>query len=318
MSHPRRARAVVHAVLTLDKPVGLSSNAALQRVRRLFDAAKAGHGGTLDPLASGLLPIAFGEATKFLHGLLEADKTYEATLCLGVTTDSGDAEGQKVLERPVTCDDAAIEQACAAMVGPITQVPPMHSALKHQGRPLYAYARAGVVVERAARSVTIHELSINNLDRSQAERPLLSIRVRVSKGTYIRTLAHDLGELLGCGAHLVALRRTALADLVMTQAIRLDALEAMTVPERMACLAPVDAWLGAWPRLVLSASQAQRFVQGQRLVLSVPERASLFDVPAGLVRVYCGAHLLGVADFVPPGLIAPQRVIAASQGCEFS
>lgn len=308
----RRAWRAVDGVLLLDKPVGPSSNDALQRARRAYSAAKAGHGGTLDPMASGLLPIAFGDATRFLHDLLDADKTYEATLRLGVTTDSGDAEGAVLQEREVTCDDAAIRAAVAAFQGPIEQVPPMHSALKRDGRPLYAYARAGIELERTARPVTVHAIEVLGIDRTDAARPQVTIRAAVSKGTYIRTLAHDIGERLGCGAHLVALRRTRVATLDVADAVPLDVLEAEAEDARGARLAPLDTLISTLPPIGLSDALADRFIKGQRIVLDHSARSPLSRAPAGPVRVYRGDRLIGVADFAPPGLLAPRRVLASA------
>jgi len=307
----KRMRQRIDAVLLLDKPLGPSSNDALQRARQAFAADKAGHGGTLDPRATGLLPIAFGEATKFLHDLLDADKTYEATMRLGETTDSGDAEGTVIAERPVGSDDAAIAAACAAFVGEIAQVPPMHSALKRDGRPLYEYARAGVVLEREARLVRVHELEPLRIDRTDPDRPLVTFRARVSKGTYIRTLAHDIGERLGCGAHLVALRRTRVGTLSIDDAVALDTLEDATPEARLGWLQPLDTLVAGLPRIGLADGLAERFVQGQRLVLDDASRAPLAREAAGPVRVYAGERLLGIAAFAPPGLLAPQRVLSA-------
>lgn len=312
-TEPRRRWQRVDGVVLLDKPIGPSSNAALQRVRRVWSAEKAGHGGTLDPMASGLLPVAFGEATKFLHDLLDADKTYEAVLTLGVVTDSGDAEGVIVSQQPALADDAAIESACTAFKGRIEQVPPMHSALKHEGQPLYAYARAGVEIERQARPVTVHELEITDISRVDPQHPRVSLTVRVSKGTYIRTLATDIGERLGCGAHLSALRRTQVGSLSISQAVSLPSLEHSHVeqPQALAAwLLPVDRLIGSLPRIGLPDLLADRFIQGQRLVLDTAERAPLARVQAGPVRVYRGDDLLGVAEFDPPGLLAPRRVLA--------
>jgi len=306
----RRAWLRVDGVLLLDKPVGPSSNDALQRARRVFSAASAGHGGTLDPMASGLLPVAFGEATKFLHDLLDADKTYEATMCLGVCTDSGDAQGQIVSERAVDVSDADIAAACAAFLGEIDQIPPMHSALKRDGRPLYEYAREGIVLERAARRVRVYSLELTGIDRSDASRPRVSIRTQVSKGTYIRTLAQDIGERLGCGAHLVVLRRTQVAALSITDAVALESLEAAEPTVRDRWLGPPDRLLSSLPHIALDESLSQRFIQGQRLVLDTVARAPLQRAQAGPVRVYCGERLLGVASFEPPGLLAPKRLIA--------
>ncbi len=195
----------------------MTSNAVLQTARRLHSAAKAGHTGTLDPMATGLLPVLFGEATKFSHMLLDADKTYRATLRLGVNTSTADAEGEIVRERPVNCSEAEVQAACARFLGDIEQVPPMYSALKHQGRALYDYARQGIEIAREARKVTIHELEVERMDLPDVE-----LRIRCSKGTYVRTLAEDIGEVLGCGAHLTALRRLATGPLSLESAVTLD------------------------------------------------------------------------------------------------
>jgi tRNA pseudouridine55 synthase len=310
----RRTWRRVDGVLLLDKPVGPSSNDALQRARRAYSAAKGGHGGTLDPMASGLLPIAFGEATKFLHDLLDADKTYEATMRLGMTTDSGDAEGEVVAERVVEVGDAAIAAACAAFEGEIAQVPPMHSALKRDGRPLYEYARAGVVLEREARPVVVHRIELLGVDRTDPARPCAAFRATVSKGTYVRTLAQDIGERLGCGAHLVALRRTRVGTLDVADAVALDAVEVAGDASREAWLRPLDTLVSALPAIGLADALADRFMQGQRIVLDIASRAPLQRAPPGPVRVYRGARLLGIAEFAPPGLLAPQRVLAPASG----
>jgi tRNA pseudouridine55 synthase len=225
---PRVPRRVLDGVLLLDKGIGLSSNDALMRAKRLFLAKKAGHTGTLDPLASGLLPLCFGEATKFSQDLLDADKTYEATMRLGIQTSTGDAEGEVLQTRPVEVSVPDVEAALERFRGPISQVPPMHSALKRDGKPLYEYARAGQVVERVAREVTIHAL-----DLLGAALPDVTFRVTCSKGTYVRTLAEDIGAALGCGAHLIALRRTGVGALTLDRAVTLEALEAM----RARCIA---------------------------------------------------------------------------------
>jgi len=235
---PRQPRRALHGVILLDKPLGLSSNDALQKVRRLMRAEKAGHTGTLDPLATGLLPLCFGAATKFSQVSLEADKAYRATLKLGQTTTTGDGEGQVVQERPVQVDDASIASACAVMTGEIDQVPPMHSALKHEGRALYEYAREGIEIERKSRRITIHAIDIVGWQGDS-----LTLDVRCSKGTYIRTLAADIGEALGCGAHLSALRRTETGGFSQEQCVTLEALEAMSDDERLArgaCQSPVS------------------------------------------------------------------------------
>jgi tRNA pseudouridine55 synthase len=302
---PRTPRRTLDGVLLLDKPVGLSSNDALMSAKRLYLAKKAGHTGTLDPLASGLLPICFGEATKFSQDLLDADKTYEATMRLGVRTSTGDAEGEVVQTRPVGVDDAALASALTRFRGEIVQVPPMHSALKRDGKPLYEYARAGKVVEREGRHVTI-----KLLERLDCSLPDVTFRVTCSKGTYVRTLAEDIGEVLGCGAHLVALRRTAVGALTLEHAITLDALATMDGAARDAALRPVDALLSTCAPVRLSCDAARRFRQGQRLRLAeLPALAGRVD-DNSRVRVYRDddGALLGVARAVN-GVLAPERLV---------
>jgi tRNA pseudouridine55 synthase len=284
-------------VLLLDKPVGPSSSAVLQAVKRLLGAKKAGHAGTLDPLASGLLPLLFGEATKFAQFGLDAPKQYLARIRLGVRTDTGDAEGKVLEERPVAVEDAALAGALQRFRGVIEQVPPMHSALKHEGRPLYALARAGRSVERAPRKVEVHELEL--LERKQ---DVLEVRVRCSKGTYIRQLAADLGSALGCGAHLAALRRTAVGAFRVEQAVSLEALEAASEAERAARLLPADSLLGELPRLDLDQAQAERFLMGQAI-------ASGGTQGGGACRVYGAGTLLGIGS-LEDGVLQPRRSIA--------
>ena len=266
-------RRAVHGVLLLDKPLGLSSNDALQKAKRLFRAEKAGHTGTLDPLATGLLPLCFGAATKFSQISLDADKTYRATLRLGVTTATADAEGEVLQRLDVIASRAQVQAACERFVGPVHQVPPMHSALKHDGKPLYAYARAGIEVEREARMVTIHRIDI-----VEGDHDTWTVDVHCSKGTYIRTLAEDIGKALGCGAHLIALRRTGSGALTLERAHTLEQLGAMTEAERDAALLPTDALLADWPVVCLGAEDAGRFLSGVR------RRVPLADAPK--VRVY--------------------------------
>ena len=273
---PRQPRRALHGVLLLDKPIGWTSNDALQKVKGMLRAEKAGHTGTLDPLATGLLPLCFGAATKFSQVSLDADKAYRATLRLGVTTRTGDAEGEVLQQRlaevgAVTRE--AIEAACRRFTGPIRQVPPMHSALKHQGRALYEYARQGIEIERAPRDITIHAIDIVGWQDAD-----LVLDVRCSKGTYIRTLAEDVGELLGCGAHLSALRRTASGPLDLAQAITIEGLQALAEAERLARLHPADCLVAAWPEVRLQGDEAERFLNGLR------RRVSLADAAA--VRVY--------------------------------
>ncbi len=298
---PRREP--VDGILLLDKPRGLTSNDALMRARRLLNARKAGHGGTLDPMATGLLPLLFGEATKFAHDSLDADKTYLAELTLGVVTDTADAEGRAIETREMRCDERAFRAAAAAFVGPIDQVPPMHSALKRDGRPLYEYARAGVTLEREARRVIIHAIDVLRF-----EPPRAALRVRCSKGTYIRTLAADIGERVGCGAHLSALRRERVGTLDVADALTLDALEAIAPGERRSRLLPLDALLGALPRVALDDEHAARFLHGQKLRVHEPSGGAANEDPAR-VSVYAGARLLGVAQ-LRAGTLVPQRLVA--------
>ena len=282
----------VNGILLFDKPLGLSSNAALQKVRRLFQAEKAGHTGTLDPLATGLLPICFGEATKFSMGLLDADKTYQALIRLGQTTTTGDAEGEIVANRPVAVDERLLQQVLAEFRGEIEQLPPMYSALKHQGKPLYEYIRKGEVVERTARSVTIHELILQRFAGAEVE-----ITVRCSKGTYIRTLAEDIGTALGCGAHLGALRRLAIGPFSLGEAYSWETLEAMEAQARQACLLPLDCMLLELPKLELDPTQVKRIAQGQRLVVAQAPSAER-------VRLYGNGAFIGVGRMLGKLLVA--------------
>lgn len=294
---PRRA---VHGVLLLDKPLGWTSNDALQKAKRLFRAEKAGHTGTLDPLATGLLPLCFGAATKFSQISLDADKAYRATLKLGQTTSTGDGEGQWLQQRDVAVDRATIDAACARFTGRIEQLPPMHSALKHEGRALYDYARKGLSVERTPRAVTVHRIDVLSWQGD-----LLELDIRCSKGTYIRTLAEDIGEALGCGAHLAALCRTASGALRLDDALTLERLTALSEPERDALLLPADALLAGWPQVHLPDDEAGRFLTGLR------RRVSLADAAA--VRVYGPADaFLGSAHIAGGELIA-DRVLSPAE-----
>ena len=303
---PRVPRRALDGVLLLDKPVGLSSNDALMRAKRLYTAKKAGHTGTLDPLASGLLPLCFGEATKFSQDLLDADKTYEATMRLGIRTTTGDAEGEALETRDVNCDFAAINGALAQFRGDIVQVPPMYSALKRDGKPLYEYARAGQTVEREGRNVTIHALEL-----LACELPDVTFRVTCSKGTYVRTLAEDIGEALGCGAHLVALRRTGVGSLTLEHSVTLDALSDAEQGERDAWLQPVDALLSTFPSVQLDTEATRRFLHGQRLRLA--ELPAIDSQPGARVRVYGdGGRLLGVAK-AADGVLAPERLVVTAE-----
>lgn len=259
----RVQRRPVHGVLLLDKPLGLSSNQALQKAKWLLRAEKAGHTGTLDPLASGVLPLCFGAATKFSQIHLDADKTYETTVRLGLKTRTGDAEGDVIESRAVTCTAGQVVEVLDRFTGPIAQVPPMHSALKKDGKALYEYARDGETVEREARHVVIHDLELLDM-QLQGEAPQLRLRVRCSKGTYIRTLGEDIGEALGCGGHLIALRRTATGPFDVSQCIALDALEALGEEDRLARLLPVQSLLEGHDPVTLGADDAGRFLSGLR------------------------------------------------------
>jgi tRNA pseudouridine55 synthase len=298
---PKKPRDLVDGVLLIDKPVGLSSNDALTKVKRIVNAKKAGHTGTLDPFATGLLPLCFGEATKFSQDLLEADKTYLATVHLGITTTTGDTEGEVLETRDVAVTAEQIDAALARFRGPILQVPPMYSALKRDGKALYEYAREGITLEREARPVTIHEL-----DLVAYAAPFLTIRVKCSKGTYVRVLGEDIGATLGCGAHLSALRRVQVGSLTTTNMVTLEELQAHANP--LSLLAPVDALLSTFPRVDLTPELEKRFLNGQRLALgkepvSVPQEQ-------GRVRVYAGDKLLGTAILQEYAILAPERLIA--------
>jgi tRNA pseudouridine55 synthase len=253
----------VDGALLLDKPLGVSSNFALQKAKRIMGARKAGHGGTLDPLASGLLMVLFGEATKFAGPLLDGDKEYQATLQLGATTATGDAEGEVLERRAINADKVNIQQVLARFRGEIEQVPPMYSALKRGGVPLYKLARRGEEVERKPRRVTIAQLDLGLFNS-----PLVEIRVRCSKGTYIRTLAQDIGAALGCGAHLAALRRTASGRFRVEDAVGLEALAAMAPAARQQRLLPLAALLDGLPRAELDAPAATRLRNGQALPMT--------------------------------------------------
>jgi tRNA pseudouridine55 synthase len=284
-------------VLLFDKPLGLSSNIAMQRVRRLFQAEKAGHTGTLDPLATGLLPVCFGEATKFTNSLLDADKTYCALIRLGQTTTTGDAEGEIVNTCAVDLDKERIAAVLRDFTGEIQQMPPMYSALKHKGKPLYEYIRNGETVIRAGRNVTIYELVLERFAGDEME-----ITVRCSKGTYVRTLAEDIGLALGCGAHLQGLRRTAIGRFGVGGAHNLEQMESVTMLEREAFVLPVDSLLQDLPVLELDAVQVTRIAQGQRLAVEVA-------LPDGKVRLYGAGHFVGIADLAGR-LLTPVRMLS--------
>ena len=294
----RLPRKNLHGVLLLDKPLGWTSNDALQKAKGLLRAEKGGHTGTLDPLATGLLPLCFGAATKFSQASLDADKRYLATLRLGQRTRTGDREGAVLEELPVPSDRALIDAACARFVGPLQQTPPMYSALKYEGKALYEYARQGIEIERPARAVTIHHIHIISWQGHE-----LVLDVLCSKGTYIRTLAEDMGAALGCGAHLSALRRTGSGGLQVQNAITIEALAALAAPEREALLLPPEVLVADLPQVCLPDDEAGRFLCGLR------RRVALADASA--VRVYRAAPdthhtaaFLGTAHITAGELIA--------------
>lgn len=288
---------MIDGVLLLDKPVGPSSSAVLQAVRRLLNARKAGHAGTLDPMASGLLPLLFGEATKFARFGLDAPKEYAAQVRLGVSTDTGDAEGKVTARQAVSVDDSQVARVLERFRGEIYQVPPMYSALKREGKPLYKIAREGRSVERAARAVTVHELEL--LGREQ---DVLHLRIRCSKGTYIRQIAADLGMELGAGAHLAALRRTAVGAYRLERAVTLEDLQAMAEKARRAWLLPAESLLEGLPRLELQDEEAERFLSGQGIEIAAP---------GGPCRVYRRAGpFLGIGKPAPGGRVQPLRLLA--------
>lgn len=301
----KKKRVPVHGVLLLDKQVGVSSNDALIKAKWLLNALKAGHTGTLDPFATGLLPLCFGEATKFAQDLLDADKTYETVVHLGITTNTGDTEGEVIDTREVNVTQTQIDAVLAQFRGDIQQVPPMYSALKRDGKPLYEYARAGITLEREVRPVTIHLLEFVDF-----QAPYLTLRVRCSKGTYIRVLGEDIGAALGCGAHLNALRRIQVGDLLIAQAITIDELIAKDADERIAALAPVDALLTSFPALHLSDELAKRFLHGQRLALGKEE--IVLPEGQGRMRIYreSDGQLLGTGLMQEYSILAPERLIS--------
>lgn len=298
----KRKRRSVSGILLLDKPKGFSSNAALQKVRWLLNSDKGGHTGSLDPLATGVLPLCFGEATKFSRYLLDSDKSYEALIQLGVTTDTADSEGQILERKPVQCSEADIEAVLPEFRGDIMQVPPMHSALKKDGQPLYKLARAGKTVERQPRPVHIYELELLDVQEGQ-----LRVHVSCSKGTYIRTLAEDIGNALGCGAHIAELKRTSAGPFSLAQTVSLDKLIQLQEQSGSEALddylLPMDAGLLEWPKVELTEHSVFYWQNGQ------PVRAQ--NAPSeGLVRVYSHEQVfIGVAEIDDDGQVAPRRLV---------
>ena len=302
----RVTRRPVHGVLLLDKPLGWSSNDALQKVKWLLRAEKAGHTGTLDPLATGVLPLCFGAATKFSQLQLDADKEYEATALLGTKTSTGDAEGEVIATRPVQVVADDVARIVPSFTGPILQTPPMHSALKKDGKALYEYARAGIEIEREARSVTIHKLNVS-LAPASANDIAIDLVVKCSKGTYIRTLGEDIGEALGCGAHLTRLRRTATGGFTQAQCVTLDALEAMTEEQRLACLLPVDALLEGHTVVTLDAENTARFLNGMRRRGSWPDD-KLIAVYSTETNALLGTAQTQAGELIPGRLLSPLEI----------
>lgn len=303
MSRRRHHGRDISGVLLLDKPAGITSNLALQKVKRLFNAAKAGHTGSLDPIATGLLPICLGEATKMSAFILDADKGYRVTVKLGVRTTTGDTEGEAAEIRPVPgLSSAQIESVLARFRGPIQQIPPMHSALKRDGQPLYKLAHQGIEIEREPRPVTIHQLTLVELRNDE-----LDLEVLCSKGTYIRTLAEDIGEVLGCGGHVSMLRRTVAGPFTLDRAYTLDQLAQIRNESFAAlddCLLPTESALIGWPDVSLSDDLVYHLLRGQAvLVPRVPLE--------GFVKLYGGGRFLGVGHILDDGRVAPKRLIAA-------
>lgn len=299
MARRRRGRPI-DGVLLLDKSEGMTSNRALQQVRALYQAQKAGHTGTLDPMATGLLPICLGEATKFSSWLLDADKRYLADVRLGAVTDTGDREGEVLRQCPVpSLNDDDVESVLSGFLGEMDQVPPMYSALKHQGRPLYEHARAGREIARAPRRVSIYDIALTSRHAQG-----FSLDVSVSKGTYIRTLAEDIGERLGCGAHLEGLRRLRTGPFDDTDMLDIETLESMSDEQRLERLLPVDALIGHLPALETDGEGARRIMHGQPIALETLELAE-----GSIARLYHDHGLLGVVTISGSGQCSPRRLI---------
>ncbi len=304
----RRVKRHINGVLLLNKPYGITSNRALQIAKRLFSAAKVGHTGTLDPMATGLLPICFGEATKFSSVLLNADKTYQATLKLGYISTTGDAEGEISQIKVVNLNDKVlitkkIEQVFKGLLGKVMQLPPMYSALKHQGKPLYSYAREGVDIRRKPREITIYDLKVVSYIGEE-----LVIDVRCGTGTYVRTLAEDIGKALGCGgAYLTALCRSSIGNFDLTKAQDLASLEDMKMEERDGNLYPVDSILNDYPTIELDRMAAVYLMQGRR----ISNYSAAIEYPEGeVVRLYNHKKcFLGIGEVLGEGSIVPKRLM---------
>ncbi|NUF48688.1 tRNA pseudouridine(55) synthase TruB [Gilliamella sp. ESL0250] len=294
----KRTRRDLHGVLLLDKPQGMTSNDALQKVKWLFNAKKAGHTGALDPLATGMLPICFGEATKFSQYLLDSDKRYRVIAKLGERTDTSDADGQIICTKLVKVNESQINQALTHFRGDILQVPTMFSALKYQGKPLYEYARQGIVIEREARPITVYENQFIQFDAIKNE---LTLEIHCSKGTYIRTIIDDLGELLGCGAHVIYLRRLQVSNYPIDKMISLDALQNRTEKDEL--LMPVDSPLQDRPKITLTDAQGKDILLGRTIEF---ESATQVET---LVRIYQGKQFIG-AGVMQSNKLSPKRLIS--------
>lgn len=306
MGRPKKRGRDVHGVFLLDKPQGVSSNDIMQKIKRLFQANKAGHTGALDPLATGMLPICLGEATKFSQFLLDSDKRYLVTAKLGERTDTSDADGQVVQTREVNISESDILANLDAFRGDILQVPTMFSALKHNGKPLYEYARAGITVEREARPITIFELKF-----IEYQAPFLTLEVHCSKGTYIRTLVDDLGEALGCGAHVTMLRRLAVADYPFEKMMSIDDLQKISenapLAEMDSLLLPMDTAVGRLPKIDLDEEQTRAVGFGQRVKFTNPSQLR------GQIRLFArNGDFLGVAEIGTDNVIRPYRMVVMS------
>ena len=302
----RVVRRPVHGVLLLDKPLGLSSNDALQKAKWLLRAEKAGHTGTLDPLATGVLPLCFGAATKFSALQLDAVKTYEATVLLGIKTSTGDAEGEVISQREVNVTQTDLDRVQQQFTGQISQIPPMHSALKRDGKALYEYARAGIEIERAPREVTIYKLNVQFAGIESVQNAI-KIIATVSKGTYIRTLGEDIGEALGCGAHLSSLRRTETGGLLVGKALTLEQIEALSDEERLSAVQPVDSLLSSHLNVTLDNENAGRFLSGLRRRTELPDHEHV-AVYGDHPRALLGSAHIKAGELIPTRLLSPIEV----------
>ena len=288
----------IDGVFLLDKPLGFSSNQALKKIQWLFNAKKAGHTGTLDPMATGLLPICLGEATKFSHRLLDAHKSYIATIQLGITTSTGDQEGEVISEKEVVLNEAQLKDTLKKFIGDTTQIPPMYSALKFEGKPLYEYAREGIEIERKSRQIKIFDIKLINIEKS-----IITIEVLCSKGTYIRTLAEDIGQTMGCGAHLKGLERTQTGNFQLSEALSIEALEAMPISSREEVLMPIDALLEELSSIKLNMAELDAIKKGQSIdFMSKNDKEVRLYSPSG--------QFVGVGQPDLKGRLFPKRLIA--------